>query len=66
MAQANKAIRDAIDTAGLAYWEVAGQVGIHATTLTVWLRTPLDEDKQHKVSKAIEELETLKTEVKNG
>lgn len=56
MAQANKAIRDAIDTAGLAYWQVAEQVGVHATTLTVWLRTPLDDEKEQKVSKAIDEL----------
>lgn len=56
MAQANKAIRDAIDTAGLAYWQVAERVGVHATTLTVWLRTPLDDEKEQKVSKAIDEL----------
>ena len=62
MAQANKAIRDAIDTAGLAYWEVAGQVGIHATTLTVWLRTPLTKEQSARVNEALEQLERGKHE----
>lgn len=56
MKEANKEIRAEIDKEGLTYWQVAEQIGIHATTFTVWLRTPLDEIKSKKVSKAIEEL----------
>lgn len=56
MKEANKGMREAMDSAGLTYWQVAGQVGVHPTTFTVWLRTPLDDEKEQKVRKAIDEL----------
>lgn len=62
MEQANKGIREAIDTAKLSYWQVAGEMGIHATTLTVWLRTPLNDTKEAQVRKAIDELATKTTQ----
>ena len=58
MQEANKDIRAEIDDAGLKYWQVAGKIGVHPTTFTVWLRTPLDDAKQDKVREAIKQLET--------
>lgn len=56
MTKANQEMRTLIDDCGLEYWRVAEEVGIHPTTFTVWLRTPLDEEKETKIAKAIEEL----------
>lgn len=56
MKEANKGIRKAIDDAGLTYWQVAGKIGVHPTTFTVWLRTALDDDKEQKIHQAIDEL----------
>lgn len=56
MQEANKDIRAEIDDAGLKYWQVAQQVGVHPTTFTVWLRTPLDDTKQDKIEEAIKQL----------
>lgn len=58
MKEANKDIRAEIDNAGLKYWQVAAQLDVHPTTFTVWLRTPLDEDKTQQVQQAINELKT--------
>lgn len=60
MKEANKDVRKTIDEAGLKYWQVAGQLDIHPTTFTVWLRTPLDDVKEGKVRQAINDL-TLET-----
>lgn len=56
MKEENKEVRTAIDDAGLRHWQVAGQVGVHPSTLTVWLRTPLTKEREDKVKQAIQDL----------
>lgn len=58
MKEANKGIRAEIDQAGLKYWQIAEQIGIHSTTFTVWLRTPLEEEKEQQIRNAMNELTT--------
>jgi len=54
--KANKGIRRQIEGAGLAYWQVAEQIGITAGTFTVWMRTPLKGERKERTEKAINEL----------
>lgn len=56
MKRANESVRSEIQAAGLTQWQVAEVIGINATTLTVWLRTPLTQSRQERVEKAINEL----------
>ena len=56
MKRQNAEIRDKITKSGLTYWQVAEQLGIHATTFTVWLRAPLSANKEKRISEAIEVL----------
>jgi len=54
--KANKSIRRQIEGAGLAYWQVAEQIGITAGTFTVWMRTQLKGERKERTEKAINEL----------
>ena len=54
--KANQEIRDRIFTNRLRNWEVAEQAEISDSRLSVWLRTPLREDRKERVEKAINEL----------
>lgn len=54
--QPNNNIRIKISEKRLKYWEVAQQVGISDGRLSVWLRTPLNEERKTRVLKAIDEL----------
>lgn len=56
MEKANGVVRKAIKNAGLTYWQVAEAIGINATTLTVWLRTPLNSSRLERVVVAINKL----------
>lgn len=56
MKQANMKIRHEIHEAGFTQWQVAEAIGINATTLTVWLRTPLTPIRKSRVDAAINEL----------
>ncbi|GAA3601529.1 hypothetical protein [Secundilactobacillus similis] len=56
MAIQNQPIRDSIYEAHLKNWEVAEACGIADTTLSKWLRTPLNDDRRKRVEKAIAEL----------
>ena len=40
----------------LKHWQVAEKVGISDSRLSVWLRTPLNEERKARIEKAIEEL----------
>lgn len=53
----NNEIRKMIDDAGLKYWQVAEQAGVTAGTLTVWLRTPLTDERRSRLEKAVKELQ---------
>lgn len=54
--KANQKIRDQILFNRLRNWEVAEQVGISDSRFSVWLRTPLNEERKKRVEKAIDEL----------
>lgn len=54
--KANQDIRDRIFMNRLRNWEVAEQAGISDSRLSVWLRTPLNEDRKARIEKAIDEL----------
>ena len=56
MERANKDIRQLINANNLKHWKVAEQAGIADTTLSVWLRTPLNDERRTKVKTAINEL----------
>lgn len=52
----NKKIRSAIQKAGLTYWQVADEIGIHPATLCVWLRHELTGERLERVEAAISSL----------
>jgi len=54
--QVNSDLRKTIAFYRLRYWEVAEKVGISDGRLSVWLRTPLSDERKSRVIKAIEEL----------
>lgn len=56
MKQCNQDIRNLISSKRLRHWEVALKVGISDSRFSIWLRTPLDEEKKEKILKAIEKL----------
>lgn len=52
----NEDIRGQILFNRLRHWEVAEKVGISDGRLSVWLRTPLSDDRKKRVENAIQEL----------
>ena len=54
--KANQEIRDKIFFNRLRNWEVSEQIGISDSRLSVWLRTPLNDERKARVEKAIDEL----------
>jgi len=54
--KANNDLRQKIYASRLKYWEVAEEVGISDGHLSVWLRTPLSDERRKRVEKAIDGL----------
>lgn len=54
--KANQEIRDLIYSNRLRNWEVSEEVGISDGRFSVWLRTPMNEERKQRVLKAINEL----------
>ncbi len=54
--KANSIIRDALEAADIKYWELASQIGISPSTLTVWLRRELPQERKQTIMRAITEL----------
>ncbi|MGX2945879.1 hypothetical protein [Enterococcus alishanensis] len=54
--RANQEIRDQIFMNRLRNWEVAEKLNLSDSRFSVWLRTPLREDRKQRVEKAIDEL----------
>lgn len=52
----NHKIRTDIKENRLRQWEVAEKVGISDGRLSVWLRTPLNDDRKKRVENAIQAL----------
>lgn len=53
----NQEIRDFLNSKGLYIWQLAELVGVHETTMTKWLRMPLNVEQKQRVAEAIKELE---------
>lgn len=53
---ANLEIRQRIFAAGFKYYEVAKEIGITPSMLSVWLRDDLDGERLERVNNAIESL----------
>lgn len=53
---ANEQIRNKISSKRLRKWEVAEKVGISDSRFSVWLRTPLNNERKKRVEQAIKEL----------
>lgn len=56
MSDKNKELRNKITRSGLKYWEIAKEIGISASTFSVWLRIEVDNGKGKKINEAIEKL----------
>ncbi|MFC4771055.1 MULTISPECIES: hypothetical protein [Enterococcus] len=54
--KANKDLRELIYTERLKNWQVADKIGISDSRFSVWLRTPLNEERRLKVITAINDL----------
>lgn len=54
--KANQEIRELIYRNRFKNWEVAEEIGISDSRLSVWLRTPLNDERKERVNKAIESL----------
>lgn len=50
----NKDIREQIKKAHVRYWMVADAANISVSTLTIWMRKPLDDEKHSMIQAAIE------------
>lgn len=61
--KANQEIRDLIYRSRLKNWEVADAIGISDSRFSVWLRTPLNDERKERVEKAISELVEKQKEV---
>ncbi|EOI46692.1 hypothetical protein UIW_01059 [Enterococcus faecium EnGen0315] len=62
--KANQEIRDLIYRSRLKNWEVADAVGISDSRFSVWLRTPLNDERKRRINNAISELLKKQKEVK--
>ena len=54
--EANQNIREMIYKNRLKNWQVANAIGIYPSTLSVWLRTELNEERRERVEKALNQL----------
>lgn len=61
--KANQEIRDLIYRSRLKNWEVADAVGISDSRFSVWLRTPLNDERKRRINNAISELLKKQKEV---
>ena len=50
----NLDIRSRARETGVKLWEIAAYIGINPTTMTVWLRRELPEEKKQAMMKAID------------
>lgn len=59
----NKIIRDALKDTGMYKWELADLLGIHCSTLSVWLRHEMPEEKQREIADDIYAFAKAKKEI---
>lgn len=51
--RANIRIREAMTESGLRYWQLADLIGIGNSTLTIWMRHEMPEEKQEMIIQLI-------------
>ncbi len=51
----NSAIITRLENHGIAYWELAAEIGTHENTIGRWMRNPTDEQKA-KLNEAIDKI----------
>lgn len=56
----NISIREMAKKNGIKHWQIAEYLGISEQTIMRWLRKPLSEDKEQRITKAINDLAKLK------
>ena len=61
--KANQEIRNLILINGFRNWQVADKIGISDSRFSVWLRTPLSDERKVRVSVAINQLVSEKKDV---
>ncbi|HCM86227.1 hypothetical protein [Enterococcus sp.] len=61
--KANQELRDRIFVNRLKNWEVAQALNLSDGRFSVWLRTPLNDERKKRVEKAIDELLEKQKEV---
>lgn len=54
--KANQKIRELMYQEHLKNWQVANAIGIYPSTLSVWLRTELSDERKERVEKALSKL----------
>lgn len=54
--KANQDLRELIYTERLKNWQVADKIGISDSRFSVWLRTPLNEERKKRILAAIDDL----------
>jgi hypothetical protein len=54
--KANQELRDLILMHRIRNWEVAEKLRISDSRFSVWLRTPLNDERKSKVEKAVQSL----------
>lgn len=55
-ARRNQDIREKAKKAGVMQWQIAEKLNVSATTICIWLRSELPEEKKNIIMKAIDEL----------
>lgn len=53
----NEKVRKAARAAGVPFWKIANAMNVSEPTMTRWLRSPLQEEKEKKILETIEVLE---------
>ena len=54
--RANQSIRDLFKERGVTHWQVADELGISPSTMSIWLRRELEDDKRQMIETAVESL----------
>ena len=54
MGKENSTLRDRSRIEDVKFWEIAKELGITASTFTVWMRSELSDERRQRVEEAID------------
>lgn len=57
IAQANADIRNEVERAEVKLWQIAARLGIHHSTLSVWLRFEMSDERKAAIREAIAKIQ---------